>query len=217
MKADFFREELISGINRLQIDLNEQQILQLLDYHRLLVKWNRAYNLTAVRDPEQMVSRHLLDSLSILQFLEGQRFIDVGTGGGLPGIVLAIAAPCHTFDLLDSAGKKTRFLFQVKTELGLDNVAVHHSRVEQYQPDETYDGVISRAFASLQDMVQYCRHLLNEQGIFYAMKGRFPSEEVDQLKKLSAGGKSYKVRASHALQVPGETGQRHLLLIESPR
>ena len=132
---------------------------RLLDYLVLLHKWNRAYNLTAVRDPQQMVTRHLLDSLSIAPHVRGQRLIDVGTGGGLPGVPLSILFPDREFHLLDSNGKKTRFLFQVKTALGLDNMAVHQARVESFEQGP-FDAVLSRAVASLEDMVTGCRHLL---------------------------------------------------------
>lgn len=208
-----YRQVLISGLQELQCQLSDQQIDQLLDYHALLVKWNKAYNLTAVRDPLEMITRHVLDSLTIVPFLEGERFIDVGTGAGLPGIVLAIVFPQHQFALLDSAGKKMRFLFQVKTELALSNVSVHHIRVESYQPEQRFDGVISRAFASLLDMVSGCSHLLSDDGYFYAMKGQYPADEVEQLKSLSDREKAYKVEACHPLRVPGEPAQRHLLLI----
>ena len=210
---EVYRKALVEGCEQLDLSLSEQQLQQLLDYHGMLVKWNRAYNLTAVRDPLQMISRHLLDSLSISPHLQGEDFIDVGTGAGLPGLVMAIVFPERRFQLLDSAGKKTRFLFQVKTQLGLDNVVIHNGRVESYHPVQQFDGVISRAFASLADMVSCCDHLLKPGGRFYAMKGQYPDEELEQLKKLSDGAKDYKVETCHVLRVPGEQGQRHLLLI----
>jgi 16S rRNA (guanine527-N7)-methyltransferase len=199
------RERLESGIKQLALPLTEQNIDQLMMYLGLLNKWNKAYNLTAVRDPYEMVSRHLLDSLSIAQFIRCQRLIDVGTGGGLPGIVLAILNPDSKIDLLDSNGKKTRFLFQVKTEIGLDNVTVHHCRVEQHQPDELYDVVTSRAFATLLDMVNGSHQLLKADGRFFAMKGVYPEQELSDLPK------HYKVEHCHALTVPFEDGQRHLV------
>ena len=177
----------------------------LLQYLELLAKWNRAYNLTAVRDPGQMVSRHLLDSLVIRPYITGQRLIDVGTGAGLPGVPMAILCPDREFDLLDSNGKKTRFLFQVKTALGLDNMNVHHTRVESFRPEKRYDAVLSRAFASLQDMVAGCRHLLAPEGRFLAMKGTYPGPE------LEAVAAQCEIAAVHALEVPGLAEQRHLV------
>jgi 16S rRNA (guanine527-N7)-methyltransferase len=140
--------------------------------------------------------------------LVGESFIDVGTGGGLPGIPLAIRFPQKHFTLLDSAGKKTRFLFQVKQELGLDNVSVENRRVEQFTPNPKFDGVISRAFASLPDMVESCAHLLNEGGRFWAMKGQIP---VDELREIEA---SYILEHCHSLQVPGVEAQRCLLVMK---
>ena len=205
-----YRQALDAGISALSLSIDEFSRQQLLAYHQLLLKWNKAYNLTAVRDPLEMVSRHLLDSLSIVSLIEGRRFIDVGAGAGLPGLVLAIVFPERRFDLLDSNGKKTRFLFQVKTELKLDNVEVHHCRVEQHRVEQPYDGVLSRAFATLADMVQGSEQLLDAGGRFYAMKGVYPQ---DELKALSELPKSYNVEACHRLQVPGETGERHLVVI----
>lgn len=208
-----YRQVLLQGLESLNCQLDAGQIDKLLHYHALLIKWNKAYNLTAVRDPEQMIARHLLDSLTIVPYLKGRRFIDVGTGAGLPGIVLAIVFSECEFALLDSNGKKMRFLFQVKTELQLQNVSIHHQRVESFIPPQPFDGVISRAFASLQDMVIGSNHLLTTAGYFYAMKGLYPTAELEQLKSLSDREKAYKVEACHALQVPGDSAQRHLLLI----
>lgn len=205
-----FRNILEAGIKKLSLALSDQKIESLLAYHQLLIKWNKAYNLTAVRDPATMISRHLLDSLTIVPFLTGQRFIDVGAGAGLPGIVLAIVFPEYEFDLLDSNGKKTRFLFQVKTELGLENVNIHHCRVEQHQTAPLYDGVISRAFATLVDMVNGSKQLIGENGFFYAMKGVYPENELSQLATLSD---HYQLEACHSLKVPGDSGQRHLVVL----
>lgn len=201
------RADLCRGAAQLGLDLDERQTDGLMHYLTLFHKWNQAYNLSAVRDPAQMLSRHLLDSLSIAPYVTADRYVDVGTGGGLPGIPLAILYPHKQFTLLDSNGKKSRFQFQAVTELGLDNVVVHNGRVEAYQPPELFDGVISRAFASLQDMTEGCQHLLREGGSFLAMKGVYPQDE------LSALAKNYKVSASYPLQVPGEQGERHLLII----
>ena len=187
----------------LQCDAGQRQ--QLLAYLQLLHKWNAAYNLTAVRDPAQMVTRHLLDSLAVAPHLPAGNAIDVGTGAGLPGVPLAIVFPQRQFALLDSNGKKTRFLFQVKTALSLDNMQVHHQRVESFQPSGSYDVVLSRAYASLRDMVSSCRHLLAPGGRFLAMKGSLDPGELEQV------AASCEVLAVHALAVPGLNEQRHLL------
>lgn len=201
--------ELRHGCQALELALTDGQLQRLIDYLGLLHKWNKAFNLTAVRDPQAMVSLHLLDSLSVVPHIAGEALVDVGTGGGLPGVPLAIAFPDRHFTLLDSNGKKTRFLFQVKQALGLDNVTIVHSRVESYQPDSTFDGVISRAFASVHLMIEGCKHLLNPDGHFYAMKGVFPQAELSEVEK------HYIVVASHPLTVPGVEGQRCLLVLRS--
>ena len=205
-----YRSILEDGINELSLTVPSEKISLLLAYHQLLVKWNKAYNLTAVRNPREMISRHLLDSLTVAPYLHGNRFIDIGAGAGLPGIVLAILFPERQFDLLDSNGKKTRFLFQVKTELGLGNITIHHSRVEQLLTEHTYEGILSRAFASLADMVNCSGQLLAEGGRFLAMKGIYPESELKELSELE---KNYTVDACHSLQVPSELSERHLVVI----
>ena len=202
-----YRTALLSGITDLSLTVDNTAIDLLLAYHQLLIKWNKAYNLTAVRDPMQMVSRHLLDSLSLIPYIDGQRFIDVGTGAGLPGIILAITFPERQFDLLDSNGKKTRFLNQVKMELELSNITIHQCRVEQYHPQQAYDGILSRAFATLADMVNGSQHLLSPKGKFYAMKGLYPHQELSDMEK------AYKVEACHSLHIPNEEGERCLLIL----
>ena len=197
--------QLEQGCEALQLDLDARQRHSLLHYLELLVKWNRAYNLTAVRDPVQMVVRHLLDSLAIAPRLSGRRIIDVGTGAGLPGIPIAIVFPEREIELLDSNGKKTRFLFQVKTALRLDSMVVHHTRVESFQSSEPFDMVLSRAFASLPDMVTACRHLLAPGGRFLAMKGVYPAEELEEIAAWC------DVQAVTPLDVPGLAEQRHLV------
>lgn len=178
---------------------------RLLAYLELMIKWNKAYNLTAVRDPQQMVTRHLLDSLSIAPYIRGAKLIDVGTGGGLPGVPMSILFPEREFHLLDSNGKKTRFLFQVKTALGLDNMKVHQARVEAFDSQTPFDAVLSRAFASLEDMVDGCRHLLSSGGHFLAMKGAYPGEEIAVVEDRC------QLEAVHILNVPGLDEQRHLV------
>lgn len=177
----------------------------LLEYLELMIKWNKTYNLTAIRDPQTMLTKHLLDSLAVASGLLGQGFIDVGTGAGLPGIPLAILYPDREFHLLDSNGKKTRFLFHVKTALGLDNISVHHNRVESFVPTVAYDAVLSRAFASLIDMVEGCRHLIGPGGRFLAMKGSYPDSEIDAVRDLC------NIDEIRPMIVPGLDEQRHLV------
>ena len=197
--------QLQRGCAALELALEPRQEALLLDYLEMLRKWNSAYNLTAVREPGQMVTRHLLDSLAMAPHLRGKTVIDVGTGAGLPGIPLAILYPRRDFSLLDSNGKKTRFLFQVKTALRLDNMQVHHQRVESFRPSAPFEAVTSRAFASLADMVAGCRHLLAGNGRFFAMKGTYPEQE------LAALDPACEVVAVHSLEVPGLAEQRHLV------
>jgi len=202
------REKMLrDGLETLGLPLEDRQIHALFAYLALLQQWNHAYNLTAIRDPEMMVTHHLLDSLSIARRVKGMRIIDVGTGPGLPGIPLAICFPERQFTLLDSNGKKTRFLFQVKTTLGLDNVQQRQSRAETFRPEQPFDAVISRAFTSLAGMTESCAHLLSKHGRFYAMKGQYPEQELSELPK------HYNVVGSHRLVVPGIEGHRHLIEI----
>ncbi|WP_456311035.1 16S rRNA (guanine(527)-N(7))-methyltransferase RsmG [Serratia proteamaculans] len=189
------------------ISLSDQQKQQLVGYVEMLHKWNKAYNLTSVRDPEQMLVRHILDSLVVEPHLSGDRFIDVGTGPGLPGIPLAIVRPQSHFTLLDSLGKRVRFLKQVQHELKLENISPVQSRVEDFLAEPPFDGVISRAFASLTDMVTWCHHLPGPQGRFYALKGVLPQDEIAA---LPAG---LTVENVLPLSVPQLEGERHLVII----
>ncbi len=168
------RKILVSGLESLNLSLPEDKIVQLLDFIKLIEKWNKAYNLTAIRDREAMVSLHILDSLATVPFIEGKRVIDIGTGAGLPGIPLAIYLPEIEFTLLDSNAKKTRFVQQAILELKLKNVSVCHNRVEQYHPEKNFDTVITRAFAGLSDIVELTAHLVNKDGVLLAMKGQIP-------------------------------------------
>ena len=187
------RAQLEKGLEELGLECSAHQVEQLLDYVSLLVTWNSAYNLTAIREPERMIALHILDSLAILPYVTGDNLIDVGTGPGLPGIPLAIMCPEKTFKLLDSNGKKTRFLFHARCQLKLQNLTEVQSRVEQFIPENTYDTVLSRAFTSVAEMVDKCKHLLNADGRFLAMKGKFPQSELSLLEK------DYKVDVSHRL------------------
>ncbi|MBS0055392.1 16S rRNA (guanine(527)-N(7))-methyltransferase RsmG [Yersinia sp. Marseille-Q3913] len=197
-------------LNAADIELPDQQKLQLIGYVELLHKWNKAYNLTSVRDPQQMLVRHILDSIVVNPHLQGSRFIDVGTGPGLPGIPLAIVRPDAHFTLLDSLGKRVRFLRQVQHELGLSNIEPVQSRVEEFTAKPPFDGVISRAFASLQDMLSWCHHLpAKPEGRFYALKGVRPD---DELATLPAG---ITLESVVRLQVPELEGERHLVILKS--
>jgi len=189
------------------ISLSDQQKQQLVGYVEMLHKWNKAYNLTSVRDPEQMLVRHILDSIVVEPHLSGDRFIDVGTGPGLPGIPLAIVRPQSHFTLLDSLGKRVRFLKQVQHGLKLENISPVQSRVEDFPAEPPFDGVISRAFASLTDMVTWCHHLPGPQGRFYALKGVLPQDEIAA---LPAG---LTVENVLPLSVPQLEGERHLVII----
>nr|WP_217509722.1 16S rRNA (guanine(527)-N(7))-methyltransferase RsmG [Hafnia paralvei] len=192
------------------ISLTDQQKQQLLGYVGLLDKWNKAYNLTSVRDPKEMLVRHILDSIVVNPFLQGNRFIDVGTGPGLPGIPLAIVRPESHFTLLDSLGKRVRFLRQVQHELKLTNIEPVQSRVEAFLPEPPFDGVISRAFASLQDMLSWCHHLPKpESGRFYALKGVRPDDELSQLPN------GVELVSVERLHVPTLDGERHLVILKT--
>nr|WP_201279445.1 16S rRNA (guanine(527)-N(7))-methyltransferase RsmG [Cedecea colo] len=193
------------------ITLPENQKQQLVGYVELLHKWNKAYNLTSVRDPEEMLVRHILDSIVVEPHLQGTRFIDVGTGPGLPGIPLAIVRPDAHFTLLDSLGKRVRFLRQVQHELHLENITPVQSRVEAFPAEPGFDGVISRAFASLTDMVNWCHHLPAENGRFYALKGLRPDDEIAVLPE------AFSVEDIIRLQVPALDGERHLVIIKPAR
>lgn len=197
-------ETYLAEIGLSATDLQKQQ---LVDFVHLLNKWNKAYNLTSVRDPEQMLIRHVLDSLVVSQYLRGETFIDVGTGPGLPGIPLAIMNPDKQFVLLDSLGKRIRFQKQVQFELGIKNYTSVESRVEAYQPEQGFDGVLSRAFASISDMLNWCHHLPAEDGQFYALKGQLAD---DEMALIPAG---FTVDEVIELTVPRLDEQRHLLKI----
>ena len=206
---------LADGVRRLQLTLPEAAEGRLLDYLELLTKWNRAFNLTAVRDPREMVVKHLLDSLAVLPHLgapaEDERGVaDVGAGAGLPGIPLAIAAPRLRVELIDSNGKKCRFMEQAVTTLAIENATVHHLRVERYRPPRPFAGVVSRAFASLSDMVAVAGHLCAEGGRLYAMKGVRPTAELES---LEADGAPWEPDRVVPIEVPGLTGERCLVVL----
>jgi 16S rRNA (guanine527-N7)-methyltransferase len=204
---------LVDGARALSIPLSDAQTDKLLDYLALMVKWNTVYNLTAVRDPAQMVVQHLLDSLSAVPAFAGaRRVLDVGAGGGLPGIVLAIwaaeAQPEMRIAMIDTVHKKTAFLTQVKGELNLSNVEVHTGRVEQWKAPHDFDVITSRAFAELSDFVTWSGHLLAAGGKFIALKGVMPEAEMEKLPQ------GWKTAGVQPLQVPQLGAERHLVFIE---
>jgi 16S rRNA (guanine527-N7)-methyltransferase len=199
------QQRLEQGIAALGLTLPADAVERLLDYQALLERWNATYNLTAIRDPAEMVTRHLLDSLAILPFVQGKTLADLGTGPGLPGIPLAIAAPGRQILLVDSNGKKVRFLREAIRALKLDGVRALQSRVEDVEGQ--YDCVTARAFASLADMLAWGGHLLAPGGIWLAMKGKTPGEE------LAGVPPGFAVRGIHALAVPGLEAERSLVVL----
>lgn len=198
---------LDKGLAALAINPSDHQCAAWMAYVALLVKWNKAYNLTAVRDPHEMIQRHILDSLSIAGHIEGNQLLDVGAGAGIPSIPLAILWPERQFTALDSNGKKTRFMTQVKHELDLDNFIAVQTRVEDYRHTPLFDGIMSRAYASLADFVNSSQHLLAPEGAFWAMKAVIDANELSEVPK------PYKVSACLPLYVPGCEAERHLIAI----
>lgn len=198
--------DLSSGIAQLCVDVAPEEQQKLLDYLALLQKWNKVYNLTAIREPQQMVSNHLLDSLAVLPHLWPKRWLDVGCGAGLPGIVLAIVRPEWLFTLLDSNSKKTSFVQQACIELGLRNVEVHCGRIEEWQVAEKFDGIISRAFAETAEFVALTRNLLAKDGRWVAMKG-MPEQELTRLPE------GVRVEQVTPLQVPKLEAARCLVVL----
>ncbi len=203
-------EILSKGLRQLNLaqPLDDKQQNTLIKYVELLNKWNKTYNLTAVRKSEQMVTRHLLDSLSICPYIRGKHILDVGTGAGLPGIPLAVIFSDRQFTLLDSNNKKTRFVIQAVSELELPNVDVVQSRVEEFESEVLFDTIISRAYSAIGDMVKQTSHLLASDGVFLAMKGANPIAEIDELSS------NYTIEESHVIKVPGLEEERHLLEIK---
>ena len=200
-------DQLKRGLIALGLTLGNDVQQRLLEYIALLEKWNRVYNLTAIREPEKMVSHHLLDSLAVAPHLHAKRLLDVGSGAGLPGIPLAFAKPGMHVTLLDSNHKKAAFLNQAVTELKLGNAEVCGERVESWQTPNRFDVIISRAFSEMGEFVRVTRHLLAPGGIFAAMKGLHPYEEIDKLPP------DCTVQQVLPLAIPGLDGARHLVLI----
>ena len=203
---------LASGIAEMRLDVSIDAQQKLLTYLSLLQKWNKVYNLTAVRDPLEMVTLHLLDSLSVLPYINANNLLDVGSGGGFPGVVLAICKPTLQVTTIDTVQKKAIFMRQVKGELGLNNLTVVHARVESYKPIEKFDAIISRAFSEIALFIKLTQHLLAENGQWLAMKGQLPHEELEELEiKLN---KLIKIKNIIPLKVAGLDAERHLLILE---
>jgi 16S rRNA (guanine527-N7)-methyltransferase len=199
---------LVDGIEEMQLDLSGDKIAKLMDYLALLFKWNAVYNLTSLRDPMQMVTHHLLDSLAAVPaFKDAKNVLDVGAGGGLPGMVLAICRPDMKVAMIDTVHKKTAFLTQVKAELGLANVTVYTKRVEQLEVKELFDVITSRAFADLLDFVNWSGHLLAEGGQFIALKGVAATDEQQRVPD------PWKITELRPLKVPKLEAERHLVFI----
>ncbi|MCG6886977.1 MAG: 16S rRNA (guanine(527)-N(7))-methyltransferase RsmG [Proteobacteria bacterium] len=207
--ADELGQILADGLADLPVPIDAATREKLIAYVHLLDKWNRAYNLTAVREPTEMVVRHLLDSLVVAPYLRGPAVLDVGTGAGLPGIPLALACPELNFTLLDSNGKKIRFVTQAVAVLGLANADVIQSRVEAWQPAKRFDTIIARAYSNLAGLVTETRHLLAEQGRYLLMKGIWPTPEAED---LPAG---FRFSDVQRLVVPGLDAARHVVIIEA--
>ena len=204
---------LAAGIAEMRLDVSIDAQQKLLAYLSLLQKWNKVYNLTAVRDPLEMVTLHLLDSLSVLPYINANNLLDVGSGGGLPGIVLAICKPTLQVTTIDTVQKKAIFMRQVKGELGLSNLTVVHARVESYKPMEKFDAIISRAFSEIALFIKLTQHLLAEDGKWLAMKGQVPHEELEDLEiKLN---KVINLKNIIPLKVASLDAERHLLVLES--
>jgi 16S rRNA (guanine527-N7)-methyltransferase len=201
--------ELQRGITALKLKISPRDQQRLLDYLALVQKWNKVYNLTALREPEKMVSHHLLDSLAVVPHITSHHILDVGSGAGLPGIPMAIARGDWRVTLLDSSHKKAAFLKQAAIELKLPNITVCCERVEVWQPEQKFDLIISRAFSDLVEFVTLSRHLLHEGGIFAAMKGVYPHEEIAQLPS------GYRLERVIPLKIPGLKTQRHLVMVKA--
>ncbi len=202
---------LAAGVAEMGLDVTAETQHKLLAYLALLQKWNKVYNLTAVRDPLEMVTLHLLDSLSVLPYVKAKSLLDVGSGGGLPGVVLAICQPAMQVTTIDTVQKKAIFMRQVKGELGLDNLQVVHARVEKFNPTEKFEVIISRAFSEIALFVKLTQNLLTQNGQWLAMKGQVPH---DELTKVELESLKIRVQQIISLTVAGLDAERHLVVLE---
>lgn len=206
---DSLKAQLQEGIDSLGLPLSDEQVEKMMAYLALLVKWNSVYNLTSIREPAEMVKQHLLDSLSAVHaFTQAKNVLDVGSGGGLPGIILAIVFPQTQVSMIDTVNKKTAFLTQVKAELKLKNVTVHTGRVELLKVEHLFDVITSRAFSELNNFINWSHHLLAEEGRFLAMKGVSPTQEIERLPT------GWEVEGIETLKVPSLDVERHLVIVK---
>ena len=200
-------QQLSDGLQKMALTVSEQQMEKLIAYLYLLRKWNKTYNLTAIRQINEMVSQHLLDSLSLLPYLTSGDLLDIGSGAGLPGIPLAVCCPDMKVTLMDSNGKKVRFMRQAMVELQLKNVIVEHHRIEKYPVKEKYSMITARAWTSLQDIIKFSQDHLADTGVFLLMKGQYPEQEISQIQA------SWKIQ-TYPLDIPGVKGERHLVKLK---
>lgn len=196
------------GLQQLSIELDEERQRKMLHYVELMLKWNQVYNLTSLRSADQVISRHILDSLTVIPYIKPDTILDIGSGAGLPGIPLALVKPDWSLVLLDSNAKKTRFLTQTVAELGLQNVEVVHTRLEEYAHEGGFDTVIARAFSSVENLLSHAGHLIRSDGRMLAMKGVYPLAELEGLPK------GYVVKEVPRLHVPMVDAERHLVWVE---
>jgi 16S rRNA (guanine527-N7)-methyltransferase len=195
---------LCEGAKTMDVSLSDEQVRKLLDYHALINKWNKVYNLSAIREPLESIKKHFLDSFSILEFIQSGLLLDVGSGAGLPGIIIAIMKPKTNVFVIDSVGKKCRFMQTVKTELGLENLTVINDRVESFNYPESFSQITSRAFASAIDTVNKTKHLISNDGRYLLMKGdNIAQENIENMKSTV-----------HILKVPFVSDNRSLLEIK---
>jgi 16S rRNA (guanine527-N7)-methyltransferase len=201
--------ELFAQLHKNQVVLAESIVKKLTEYLLLLQQWNQVYNLTSICKPSAMIVKHILDSLSISPYLQGYNILDVGTGAGLPGIPLALTQQDRYFYLLDSTGKKIRFLTHVIQKLAIANVTTQQIRVEQFHPEICFDTILSRAFSSLNDFVKKSQHLVCANGIFLAMKGQYPSQEISNLDN------NFSIITIDPIQIVGFPEKRHVVVIKA--
>lgn len=205
---NLLQNKLSQKLKAAHYNVTDAALEKLTNYLLLLEKWNQAYNLTSVRNINDMIPQHIIDSLSVAKYLQGKKILDVGTGGGLPGIPLAITHPDLEFVLLDSNGKKTRFLVNVVQELNIANVTVAQARAEEFKSDRCFDTIVSRAFSSIEDFIEKTKHLMCKEGQFLAMKGKYPEKEIAEVTD------QYQIKVEE-LHVPELNAERHLIIIKN--